>query len=66
MTLGIGQKGVAKFRPMPNFEWTWRAAGRRLQEDLSTGWLPFCVVATVGTTSTTTIDPGAGHRRPVP
>jgi aromatic-L-amino-acid decarboxylase len=28
-----------------------------IQEDLKDGWRPFCVVATVGTTSTTSVDP---------
>src|SRR4029077_16778931 len=27
------------------------------QKDIASGWRPFCVVATVGTTSTTSIDP---------
>ena len=30
---------------------------RAVEEDRSQGWLPFCVVATLGTTSTTSIDP---------
>jgi aromatic-L-amino-acid decarboxylase len=33
------------------------ALEQAIQEDLAAGWLPFAVVATVGTTSTTSIDP---------
>ena len=28
-----------------------------IKEDIKNGWKPFCVVATVGTTSTTSVDP---------
>ena len=33
------------------------ALEQAIQDDLKIGWTPFCVVATVGTTSTTSIDP---------
>jgi aromatic-L-amino-acid decarboxylase len=33
------------------------ALGRAIAEDVATGWEPICVVATVGTTATTAIDP---------
>src|SRR5260370_20770278 len=34
-----------------------RALEQAIQEDRANGWQPFCVVATTGTTSTTSIDP---------
>src|SRR5262249_34942173 len=33
------------------------ALGQAVEEDIAAGWRPFCVVATVGTTSTTAVDP---------
>lgn len=33
---------------------------RAIEEDVVAGWRPFCVAATVGTTSTTSIDPVMG------
>ena len=57
ITLGIGREGVrtiptdAEFRMIPD------ALARAIQEDEAAGWRPFCVVATVGTTSTTSVDP---------
>jgi aromatic-L-amino-acid decarboxylase len=33
------------------------ALAEAIKEDLETDWLPFCVVATVGTTSSTSVDP---------
>ena len=57
MTLGIGQSGVCKITTDVEFRMDVDALRQALQEDKSAGWLPFCVVATVGTTSTTAIDP---------
>ena len=57
IVLGIGQEGVRKipsddaFRMMPD------TLERAIDEDRRDGWIPFCVVATAGTTSTTSIDP---------
>ena len=39
------------------------ALAAAIAEDRAAGWLPFCVVATLGTTSSTTIDPTGGDRR---
>ncbi|MBI4531210.1 MAG: amino acid decarboxylase, partial [Candidatus Latescibacteria bacterium] len=57
MTLGIGQQGVRKIPVDTTFRMDARALAHAVEEDRSDGWLPFCVVATVGTTSTTSIDP---------
>lgn len=57
ITLGIGQAGVRKIPVDSEFRMDCAALEQAIQEDLKTGWTPFCVVATVGTTSTTSIDP---------
>jgi aromatic-L-amino-acid/L-tryptophan decarboxylase len=57
ITLGIGQEGVRKIAVDSQYRMNVSALRSSLEEDLANGWLPFCVVATVGTTSTTSIDP---------
>ncbi len=57
ITLGIGQAGVRKISVDSEFRMESAALEQAIQEDLKIGWTPFCVVATVGTTSTTSIDP---------
>jgi aromatic-L-amino-acid/L-tryptophan decarboxylase len=57
ITLGIGQTGVRKIPTDDEFRMDPSALAAAIQDDLSHGWKPFCVVATVGTTSTTSIDP---------
>ena len=57
IVLGIGQEGLrhipvdAQYRMVPS------ALQDAIDEDRAAGWTPFAVVATVGTTSTTSIDP---------
>ena len=57
ITLGIGQRGVRKIPVDDAFRMDVQALARAIEEDRTAGWRPFCVVATVGTTSTTSIDP---------
>ncbi len=57
ITLGIGQAGVRKIPTDDLFRMDVRALDAAISEDRENGWLPFCVVATVGTTSITSIDP---------
>jgi aromatic-L-amino-acid decarboxylase len=57
ITLGIGQRGVRKIATDAEFRMGPSQLERAIREDRENGWLPFCVVATVGTTSTTSIDP---------
>ncbi|MBI4469526.1 MAG: amino acid decarboxylase [Acidobacteria bacterium] len=57
ITLGLGHAGVRKIPVDEQFRMRPDALARAIDEDLGTGWKPFCVVATVGTTSTTSIDP---------
>lgn len=57
IALGIGQKGVRKIATDAAFQMDVAALKAAIAEDRAAGWLPFCVVATVGTTSTTACDP---------
>lgn len=57
ITLGIGQEGVRKIPIDDAFRMDPQALAHAIEEDIAAGWRPFCVVATVGTTSTTSIDP---------
>src|SRR5215472_1327597 len=57
ITLGLGLAGVRKVPADSEFRMEPAALQQAINEDRADGWLPFCVVATVGTTSTTSIDP---------
>lgn len=57
ITLGIGQAGVRKIESNTEFSMDADKLARAIEEDKRNGWRPFCVVATTGTTSTTSIDP---------
>jgi aromatic-L-amino-acid decarboxylase len=59
IVLGIGQEGVCKVPVDAKFQMKAEALAQAIENDLKAGWKPFCVVATVGTTSTTSIDPVA-------
>jgi len=55
--LGIGIDGVRKIPVDNEFKMIPEKLSDAIIEDRKSGWRPFCVVATVGTTSTTSIDP---------
>ncbi|HEU4386322.1 MAG TPA: pyridoxal-dependent decarboxylase [Blastocatellia bacterium] len=57
ITLGLGQAGIRKIRTDSEFRMNVEDLDRAVAEDRASGWRPFCVVATVGTTSTTSVDP---------
>ncbi len=57
ITLGIGQEGVRKVAVDDSCQMDTKALVNLIEEDIKSGCIPFCVVATVGTTSTTGIDP---------
>ncbi|UCG89125.1 MAG: amino acid decarboxylase [Gemmatimonadota bacterium] len=57
LTCGIGTKGIRKIPLDESFRMRPELLQQAITQDRSDGWLPFCVVATVGTTSTTAIDP---------
>jgi aromatic-L-amino-acid decarboxylase len=57
ITLGLGQRGLRKIPTDSEFRMDARALAEAINEDKRNGYLPFCIVATVGTTSTSSIDP---------
>ena len=57
MVLGIGQDNVRKVPTDSMFRMDVVKLKEAIQRDRAAGCLPFCVVATVGTTSMTSVDP---------
>ncbi len=57
IALGIGQNNVRKIASDGNFRMVPEQLEQAVERDIQSGAKPFCVVATVGTTSTTSIDP---------
>lgn len=57
MAIGLGRRGIVKIDVDDEFRMKPGALEAAIKHDLSEGWRPFCVTATVGTTSTTSIDP---------
>lgn len=54
---GIGRAGVRRIPVDAAYRMRADALAAAITEDRATGWTPFCVVAMVGTTSTTSVDP---------
>ena len=57
IVLGVGQEGLRKIGVDSSFRMDVAQLEQAIAEDLAADWRPFAVVATVGTTSTTSIDP---------
>lgn len=57
IAVGLGQKNIRKVPVDQEFRMRPDALARMIEEDKAAGKRPMCVVATVGTTSTTSIDP---------
>ncbi len=57
LTLGLGQRSVRQIPVDAEFRMDAQALAQAIDEDRRAGFLPFCAVATVGTTSTSSIDP---------
>lgn len=57
IVLGLGKSGVRKIATDDRYQMNADVLERAIADDRSAGRRPFCVVATVGTTSTTSIDP---------
>jgi aromatic-L-amino-acid decarboxylase len=54
---GIGRAGFRRIPVDANYRMRPDALSIAIAEDRAAGWLPFCVVAMVGTTSSTSVDP---------
>lgn len=59
VTLGIGLDNVRRIAVNDHFQMDPTSLDEAIEEDRTKGILPFCVVATVGSTSCTSIDPVA-------
>ena len=57
ITLGLGQRGMRKIPTDSDYRMDPGALAAAIREDKQNGFIPFCIVATVGTTSTSSIDP---------
>ena len=57
IVVGVGRRGVRRIGVDATYRMDPRALERAIAEDRAAGWLPFCVVATLGTTSSTAVDP---------
>ena len=55
--LGLGQQAVRKIPSDAEFRMRVDSLAEAIADDRSKGWLPLAVVATVGTTSSTSVDP---------
>jgi aromatic-L-amino-acid/L-tryptophan decarboxylase len=57
IALGIGLESVRKISVDAAYRMDAAELQRVVEQDIAAGWRPFCVAATVGTTSTTSVDP---------
>ncbi len=62
VALGIGRENVVKVPVDAHFQMRPDALAKLIDDDVAHGYRPMCVTATVGTTSTTSIDPVAAIR----
>lgn len=59
IALGLGTRSLRKIECDPEFRMIPEKLAQAIYEDTHAGYLPICVVATIGTTSTSSIDPVA-------
>ncbi|MBV6494917.1 MAG: L-2,4-diaminobutyrate decarboxylase [Pyrinomonadaceae bacterium] len=59
ITLGLGLESLRKIETNERFEMRAEKLAEAIEEDIAAGILPICVIPTIGTTSTTSIDPVA-------
>jgi len=57
IVLGIGQEGLRKIPSDEHYRMDIEALAQAIRRDKEAGYRPLCVIATIGTTSTTSVDP---------
>lgn len=57
ITLGLGLKSLRKIECNDRFEMIPEKLAEAIDEDIKSGYLPICVIPTIGTTSTSSVDP---------
>ncbi len=57
ITVGLGLRSLRKIECNERFEMIPQRLAAAIEEDLAAGYLPICVIPTVGTTSTSSVDP---------
>lgn len=57
ITLGLGQRSLRKIDVNERFEMIPEKLAEAIEEDIAAGYLPICVIPTIGTTSTSSVDP---------
>jgi len=57
ITLGLGLRSLRKIECNDRFEMIPEKLAEAIDEDIAAGYLPICVIPTVGTTSTSSVDP---------
>jgi len=57
ITLGLGTRSLRKIASNDRFEMKADELDRAIEKDLAAGYLPICVIPTIGTTSTSSVDP---------
>ncbi len=57
ITLGLGTRSLRKIACNERFEMIAEKLAEAIEEDIETGYVPICVIPTIGTTSTSSVDP---------
>lgn len=57
ITLGLGLESLGKIECNQRFEMIPEKLAKAIEEDIAAGYKPICVIPTVGTTSTSSVDP---------
>ena len=57
ITLGLGTRSLRKIAVNERFEMIAEALADAIEEDIEAGYIPICVIPTIGTTSSSSVDP---------